>query len=361
MADDRVSEGDDLPDELPLSDGGGSGSPLPSELPLSDDDMSALGPPLGGEEAGGTSGEVGHWPDSEAHPNVEEAAQQGWDTSQVALVQPRRAQWRRGRGKRPRGTDLVALAPSRRPTSPNAQSAGCAQASEDVQGAVALGLADVCGAWETDAVHRGNAQRLVARASQGTTAEWPPQILDGFATVGADVHTLVAAAVLALSSGTIANDVAKVADYLLMDRPPAGITSVEALSCIVGVPRKGLANLVKRLAAVLWCLSRARLIRLESQLLDTTVRSQLVHYVEAVQYDETPLAARVLGTPGSLSVGHRALRPLQALLRQAALQRLSPTSRNKWGPPRSASTRPASVRRKRHRRWYRPEARLGWY
>ena len=62
-----------------------------------------------------------------------------------------------------------------------------------------------------------------------------------------------------------------------------------------------MASTLPKVAAALCIMSSARLARIESQLLRAVPRRQLVHYVEAVQYDETPMKTRLPGMSDLMS------------------------------------------------------------
>ena len=75
------------------------------------------------------------------------------------------------------------------------------------------------------------------------------------------------------------------------------LTSWEVLSVITGVPRQSLPQLFTRCAAVINHLSASRVWRMERMLASSFRRVDLIHHIEFVQYDETPLPTRLTGDP----------------------------------------------------------------
>ena len=140
-----------------------------------------------------------------------------------------------------------------------------------------------------------------------------PQSSNGFTSplqnTGAVVAALVAAR--ASSSQSLDNDVTRLVNFYLEEQVAVALP-MTAMSMITRVDRKRLLPLTFRAATAMFMLQRAVVSTFEDLVCQGLRRDDLVHYVEAVQYDETPMPTRLLGdpkqAPGHAAAGLRLVR-----------------------------------------------------
>ena len=144
---------------------------------------------------------------------------------------------------------------------------------------------------------------LPHEVAQRTTVPHGEAVVDqtelalGFAARPIDNDAIVAAA-LACSSGNseVGGDVSCFLDFMMRgDRPP--VMSSEALGLLADIDRKKIPSISARCAQALFGMARARLSRMESFLSSALPRSALLHFVEAVSYDETEMTVRLACDP----------------------------------------------------------------
>ena len=106
-------------------------------------------------------------------------------------------------------------------------------------------------------------------------------------------------AAIVVQSASRASPLQEVSDVtgFHMDDSRFMIASLEVQVALTGVPREKLANTTVRAAAAILLLSYERRHLLESALVRACPRERLLHYIDATQYDETPMAMRVVGDP----------------------------------------------------------------
>lgn len=127
------------------------------------------------------------------------------------------------------------------------------------------------------------------------------RVLAGFVEPPAHVESLAAAVVVGSRLGEEADkDCAAVLRFLL-SQTKGSVISLEAMSAVTQVERRKCAKLAIRGAAVLASLTQVRRLRLE-QTMCSMARRCLIHYAEVVQYDETPLPTKVTGDASQLVV-----------------------------------------------------------
>ena len=129
----------------------------------------------------------------------------------------------------------------------------------------------------------------------------PPIVESGFAVKPKDTEALLAALALqARGAEAPEEDVAKVMCCFLGEGRPL-VTSLDATSVMLGIERHKLRSVITRCASALATLSHMFRWKLEFSLLNSMRRSDLCHYAEFVQYDETPLPTRVVGDKAPLA------------------------------------------------------------
>jgi len=120
-------------------------------------------------------------------------------------------------------------------------------------------------------------------------------VLQGFAKPPQDTTTVVAALLAQATQRQGADEeVARVSEFFLANNACA-LSSAQTLSAALNVDRRTLRSVAHGCAATVCCLQHARLNMLEVKLAQGLPRAYLVHYVEAVQYDETPMRTRIVG------------------------------------------------------------------
>lgn len=134
-----------------------------------------------------------------------------------------------------------------------------------------------------------------ARVPHGTSGLRLPAVLQGFVEPAADTEALVAALVAGLREADSLDEDAQAVVKFFLTGKPCALAPIAALSAIVGVSRKKFPALCHRAAAALCQLGHARVSRLEAALVGSLPRAHLICYIESVQYDETPLRARIVG------------------------------------------------------------------
>ena len=152
------------------------------------------------------------------------------------------------------------------------------------------------GAWLEGAFDKRALVEL-ARVKAGTHGLDRPATRAGFATLPADAHALAASALLGAREDRNSG-IASVAKFCL-DSDAFVMCSTTALAAMLGVARNPLRTLTIRLGAAISVLCRARQYRLEYVLATRLPRRYLIHCIEVVQYDETPLPVKVVGDPAS--------------------------------------------------------------
>lgn len=125
-----------------------------------------------------------------------------------------------------------------------------------------------------------------------------PTSSSGFAAPLPDAQAIAAAVVACggRASLDLDEDVCRVVQFTMGDEKPP-IVSLEAMSLILGVDRKRIPSLYARIATAMHLMCATRQLRFEAALLKALPRCSLLHYVEAVQYDETELTTRMIGDP----------------------------------------------------------------
>ena len=130
-----------------------------------------------------------------------------------------------------------------------------------------------------------------------------PVVRGGFASPLPDSPAVIAAMLSSYAFATAEEDDEEVCRVMRFnldeDIPP--LMSLTAQSALLDVAIKKIPSIHARCAAALLMLTNARLHRLEASLLDHVPKSSLIHYVEAVQYDETELKTRIDGDPLNLN------------------------------------------------------------
>ena len=120
-------------------------------------------------------------------------------------------------------------------------------------------------------------------------------VIDGFAVPPDDLEALAAGLIdHTLRDLDASGDISEFGNYALHNQACA-LASLESMSAATGIDRKILPAMAHRFAASLMMLGHIRLKRMEEVAMTSLERSRLVHYVEAVQYDETPLFCKVVG------------------------------------------------------------------
>lgn len=135
-----------------------------------------------------------------------------------------------------------------------------------------------------------------ARIAYGKHGLAPGHAESGLSPGVSDTGAVVAALVASHQRprAGLDEDVAEVLGFVLgPDAPPT--ISEEALALLLGVDRRKIPSIMARAAMALACLARIRWRRVEELCLKGLPRQALVHYIEAVQYDETEMKARILG------------------------------------------------------------------
>ena len=281
-----------LPDELPLSDEEPQPD-LPDELPVDMHETQAPSaePALFNVAEGppGLPHAVGRRPGTRARGKGQQ------DLATVTLTPaPRGKGHGRGRGRRAKvGPQLCPPVAAQPPPTAGETTPDGLQTSSGSGGGAAGRRASVAG-WLHGGLAVDNATERATIGHSLATLRYGV-VQQGFASPLTDSESLVAALVAQLQSGRDADErVERVAHVFLSNRACA-LSSMEALSAALGVHRKTLGALAHRCAAGLGMLAHARWGRLEAALVNSLPRAALVHYVEAVQYDETPLWCRVVG------------------------------------------------------------------
>ena len=303
-----------LPDEIPLSEPS-EGQASPDEIPLGVDAVgqeAAAAPSFGAVAAALGAGSVGA---SQAKAFVQPAAM-----GPVQLVPDSKAKRSGGRGRgRPRseGPRLVPGFPAQGISS--AASMVAAGLRQDASNAGEPRADLGAGQWLTASLTAENARALAKVPHGQREGLGHPQVLHGFARPPADMEAVAAAAVAHFSdSGQPDEEVQKVVSFFLEGKASA-MTSMESLAARLNVARKQLPVLTHRAGSALCLMEQMRSHQLELRLVSSLPRAALVHYIEAVQYDETPLRTRIVGDgalakakgrPPSAALAVQALLPL---------------------------------------------------
>ena len=283
------SDAEDLPEALPLSSGE---SDIPSELPLSDNEA----------DVGLPSAPAGHIPEQPvAHPveSIQEATQlpsQAGGMSNFQLV-PQRAPKGKGRGRagRPKaGFRLMPYMPARSEVALPSSSDALAS-PPDSAATSSKNLAPA--AWATDEVTMDNAE-VLAHIPFGVDGLGWPSVIQSFAGMERDSTSVVAACMASMQRGDqeISADVNAVAEHFLCSSSPY-VTSWSAIAATLGMDQKRVVGLVHRIACTWTIMHHCRIRMFETKALRVLPRNDLLHYVEACQYDETPMQVRLVGEP----------------------------------------------------------------
>ena len=144
------------------------------------------------------------------------------------------------------------------------------------------------------------------------TADTRPRALSlGYAEPFAEDEAVVAALCSSMvdRSSHVDADVEEMLELMLSGAGPS-IIPISAMSVLTNVHRKKVPVLVPRSAAVAYMLGLARADRLQKAIVAIFPRKDLLHYIEAVQYDETDLPVRIKGDPKDTSaIGVAEARP----------------------------------------------------
>jgi hypothetical protein len=161
------------------------------------------------------------------------------------------------------------------------------------------------GPWLLGDISPANAT-AVAALPGGVGQAQAPTARHGFAQLPEGARAASAAVVAHFAEGEAVHaEVLKVAAWHFNMRA-LPVTSASALAAAIGVSRKVLNPLCRRLAAGFVNLQRVRVSLLEQLLASALPRAHLVHYVESVQYDETPLPIRVRQDVAAMLAGDQA-------------------------------------------------------
>ena len=299
MAGESDSDLSSLPPELPLSSGDEEGGEVPAVLepstapaPVSAPAQIAVGP-------GGPSLAPPRRVDSVVRRGLGDVAPFG-----VSFL-PTAKRGGRGRGRgRPKKAPRAPL-----PFAPGGDAGhlqvqrhvGAAPANVVPQSAERFSLA----AWFEEQVTDDMLLRR-ARIPPGDVGLGQPRVVNGFAGRPADADALVAA--VALGSGVAPGAVTNLEKVLsfFLQREAFSVSSTTAVSALLGAPRRMVSTSVLRAGAALSMLSQGRRFVLERSLVAKLRRPALLQYVEAVQYDETPLNMRIVGDAGPAQTAHAA-------------------------------------------------------
>ena len=198
------------------------------------------------------------------------------------------------------GAPLVAV--------PSGTSAAASAGAQDRQPVVLGGRSPGVGL--RDAALGANSEDLAQFFVGGVTAETadalarlPPGVADveplvvhmGFATLHQLAEATAAAVVAHAQGGSpLDPEVEKVVSYLLGHRVVL-TGSNRVLAATLGLSARHVPPLVTKAAAAFFNLQRAQLSVLERALAERLPRGSLLHHIESVQYDETPLPTKVHG------------------------------------------------------------------
>ena len=294
MASEANSEddiGSSLPDSLPLPPSPGT-TPIPDEIILPGD--SPAGPML--LEPGDTGIPEAVAPAMPSHTvrsEIAEAAQ----TISFELVPSRKRQRSPGRGRgrgRPRASGIC-LVPPEPPEASAIVVPPYHEGSLLPTGWGGAGQPDTLAQWAP--LGSDIAQPLaVPKVPKGQADLGQPQILMGFARAYSDTSAVVSSLCATLQQGDhMETDEVALVRYILADKS-VPLAPVDSLACAAGIPPWKFQPMLHKAAAILTALSSARVAQLEAKLLQYVPRSKLLHYVEGVQYDETPMKTRVRGS-----------------------------------------------------------------
>ena len=283
---------DDLPDELPLSSAS-------EYLSLSDEEAGGVPDPMVDEvgERAPPEGIAGHPPLAAPHRHVGNAGPEvsiRLEPGAAASLPP----------KRPHGGRPPKRGPTLQPSSSIVpvggevnDGAGAAQVSEEPH-AREEDNAAIVRAWHGRGMapsdHRAAA--LIQHGARGIH-EFRSEL--GFSVVPCDIAATIGALVDSCCSDVDLreDEVCTFLENMLGgDGMPVG--SVEAMSMAMGLDRDKVMPFAHRAASSLTTLSRARWSQAQQQMLAAVPRDYLVHVVECVQYDETPMRTRLLGFSG---------------------------------------------------------------
>ena len=281
---------DSLPDELPLSDG--ESDDLPAELPL---DGCVVEPSESGElgaaaPATPTANPRGLGPDPAELPDR--------PSSDFALVHAPTVPGRgRGRGRPkkvgPRLVDEAAVVPS--------LPLGDAHAVQSLADSAASSVppAMTARSWLVGDLSIANARGRSKVATPVAQLRYS-RVVGGFAIPSPDLASLAAGMVLQLQDEEPVGDEEGRLSTFVMESPSCAISSWESLSATLGMHRHTVARLFTRAAASASMLLRIRVKKFEEEIMASLPRASLIHCVESVQYDETPLFCRIVGDSSSL-------------------------------------------------------------